>query len=205
VGSRRSAQVTLLGGAITFWGLTCSARRGHVHRAEERAFRLINGLPQPLFAPVWVVMQGGSLGAVGVAALAARTRSRSTAAGVALAGGSVWAGAKVLKRLVRRGRPAQHLDCVSIRGADPTGLGFPSGHAAVATALAAVGSRVLQRRGRRLAWAAAVVVGAGRQYVGAHLPLDVVGGTTMGMVAGSLTNLVLDRGGLWKADSRATE
>ena len=37
-----------------------------------------------------------------------------------------------------------------------------------------------------------VLVGAGRQLVGAHLPLDVAGGAALGVTAGSLANVVLD-------------
>jgi len=174
-----------------FVGLARRARRGAVTAGEERAFRWLNGLPRFLLAPVWVVMQAGSLAAVGVAAVVAGTRSRS-AAGIGVAGTSVWALAKAVKRLVRRGRPAQHLHDVSVRGARQTGLGFPSGHAAVATTLAVVGSRLLPARGRWAAFAAAIGVGSARQYVGAHLPLDVAGGVALGMAAGTLTTLVLD-------------
>ena len=60
-----------------FVGLARRAGRGTVTAGEERTFRWLNGLPRFLLAPVWVVMQGGSLAAVGVAAVVAGTRSRS--------------------------------------------------------------------------------------------------------------------------------
>src|SRR5438132_13773803 len=94
--------------AAAFVGLARRADRGTVTAGEERTFRRFNGLPRFLLVPVWVVMQAGSLTAVGVAAVVASTRSRSTAAGIGVAGTSVWAFAKVVKGLVRRGRPAQH-------------------------------------------------------------------------------------------------
>jgi glycosyltransferase 2 family protein len=190
---RSGARVAVVATAIVgFLILARRARRGTVTAGEERAFRRINGLPRALLAPVWVVMQAGSLAAVGVAAVAAGTRSRSTAAGIGVAGTSVWAFARAVKRFVRRGRPAQHLDHVSVRGARQAGLGFPSGHAAVATTLAVVGSRVLPGGARWASGATALGVGAARQYVGAHLPLDVAGGVALGVAAGTLTNLVLD-------------
>jgi membrane-associated phospholipid phosphatase len=37
----------------------------------------------------------------------------------------------------------------------------------------------------------AVVVMFGRMYVGAHLPLDLVGGAALGVVAGSAANLIV--------------
>src|SRR6266487_3344329 len=77
-----------------FVELARRAGRGTVTAGEERAFRRLNGLPHFLLVPVWVVMQAGSLAAVGVAAVVAGTRSRSTAAGIGVAGTSVWAFAK---------------------------------------------------------------------------------------------------------------
>jgi membrane-associated phospholipid phosphatase len=38
---------------------------------------------------------------------------------------------------------------------------------------------------RPVAWSTAATVGAARVYVGAHLPLDVVGGAALGVAAGS--------------------
>ena len=68
-------------------------------------------------------------------------------------------------------------------------LGFPSGHAAVAAALTAVVAAHLSRRWLIIALGSAVILG--RLYVGAHLPLDVVGGVALGAVAGSAVNLVV--------------
>ena len=52
------------------------ATAGAVHRdrvgaAEARAFRAVNGLPDALYPPAWVVMQLGAFGAVPTAAAAA--------------------------------------------------------------------------------------------------------------------------------------
>jgi membrane-associated phospholipid phosphatase len=190
---RAGARVAVIVGAgAAFFVLARRARRGTVTAREERAFRRINGLPRTLLAPVWVVMQAGSLTAVGVAAVVAGSRSRSTGAGIGVAGTAVWALAKAIKRFVRRGRPSQHLDHVSVRGARQAGLGFPSGHAAVATTLAVVGSRILPDGCRWVSGATAIGVGAAREYVGAHLPLDIAGGVALGVAAGTLTNMVLD-------------
>jgi undecaprenyl-diphosphatase len=185
-------QLAALAGTTGFLLLARKAADGTVMVYEERWFRAVNQITSSIRLPLWAVMQAGSLAAVPVAALAIKGRSRSTAAGVAVAGTTVWALSKGTKKLVRRGRPADHLEGVNIRGTRQRGLGFPSGHAAVATVLAAVGSRVLPADQARLAWAAAAVVGGTRQYVGAHLPLDVAGGTALGVAAGAITNLALD-------------
>jgi membrane-associated phospholipid phosphatase len=174
--------------------LAWRARDGTVGPAEERAFRVINDLPDFLERPVWVLMQGGSLAAVAAATALARRQRPDAAARLAAGGTAAWATAKVIKRLVRRGRPADHLSGVSVRGGRQSGQGFPSGHAAVAATLAVIGSSVLAAPQARLAWALAIVVGGARQYVGAHLPLDVAGGVALGIASGAIANL----GSTWK-------
>ena len=96
-----------------------------------------------------------------------------------------------MKAIVDRQRPAQLLAAVHIRGAPATGNGYPSGHAAVAFALATIAWLWFGPRARWAFLAAAVVVCFGRMYVGAHLPLDVVGGAGLGVASGALVGLLL--------------
>ena len=65
-------------------------------------------------------------------------------------------------------------------------LGWVSGHMAVATTLAFVGSEAVPRWARPVLFAVAAITGAGRMYVGAHLPHDVVGGAGLGMMISAL-------------------
>jgi membrane-associated phospholipid phosphatase len=80
---------------------------------------------------------------------------------------------------------------VVVRGATPHGLGFVSGHIAVVTSLAFVAWPWLPRWGRWAAGAAVVAVFLTRMYVGAHLPLDMVGGAALGLAVGALVRLLL--------------
>jgi undecaprenyl-diphosphatase len=162
---------------------TLPVRRDRVCPAEARVFTTVNGLPDAMHAPAWVVMQCGALVAAPVsAAVASAMGEKRLAVQLAAAGSTTWALSKVVKRLVRRERPARLLPAVVVRGQAPTGLGYLSGHAGVATALAAT---LVQRIGfRRAAPALAVAgaVGLTRLYVGAHLPLDIAGGSALGLV-----------------------
>jgi undecaprenyl-diphosphatase len=186
--------VLLVGGSTAFALLAKRAARGTVSPAEERVFRAINKLPRAMHGPVWVVMQAGSLSAVPVVAAVALPKSRPAALALAVDGTAVWGLCKIVKRVIKRGRPADCLDDIVVAGKVQRGHGFPSGHAAVATTLVTIGTRLLPKRAARLAWALPLVVSASRQYVGAHLPLDVAGGAALGLSAGAVTNLVLDAG-----------
>lgn len=111
---------------------------------------------------------------------------------MALAGVGVYLVALVVKDVVGRGRPGALLTAVEERelfGAES--LGYPSGHAAVAAALTVVSAAHLSMRWMVAALALGTVVLFGRIYVGAHLPLDVVGGAALGLVVGSVVNLTL--------------
>jgi undecaprenyl-diphosphatase len=168
----------------------------HQHRIgvrEANLFRLLNDLALPDWTrwPVWGVMQLGVIGAVPlVAGLALLTRRIRLAAYAALAGGTIYLIAKLVKAFVQRGRPQTLLEDVYIFDIPDRGLGYVSGHSAVAVALATVASPFLGRRARRVAWTLAGLVCVARIYVGSHLPLDVVGGAALGWVAGALVLLV---------------
>lgn len=73
-----------------------------------------------------------------------------------------------------------------LRDGNPTGGGFVSGHATVATAtVVAIGALLTPDAGRILG-TASVIVAFARVHVGAHLPLDVVGGVGLGLLWGSM-------------------
>jgi len=188
----RAELALLLGGLVVLLVTAVAASGGDVAAWERAFFRAINDLPDFLYPPVWVVMQFGSFWAiVAVGAVALAFRRFRLAVGLAIAGVSVYLLAEVLKAIVDRPRPAALLSDVHIRGAAPTGNGFPSGHASVACALAMIAWLWF---GPRLRWtfiAAAVVVCFARIYVGAHLPLDVIGGAALGVASGALVGLVL--------------
>jgi membrane-associated phospholipid phosphatase len=191
-GTRGHLRNALLGTALT--GLTAAvARRRAVHPRETGVFRAVNELPNGLHRPVYVVMQGGSLAAVYVTAGLAATRGKRALAGtIAVSGTCVWAGCKVVKRWVGRGRPTAHVDDVTIRGSEEGGLGFPSGHSAVATTLAVIVAGELPAAAKPVLYVTAGTVALARVYVGAHLPLDIVGGIAIGIASGSLTRLAID-------------
>jgi glycosyltransferase 2 family protein len=171
---------------------TALAKRNRVGVLETDVFRVVNDLPATLFPLVWVVMQVGNLLAGMVAvAVAATTRRFRLAANLAVATVVVWLLALVVKGLVGRGRPPDLLDEYHIRGSAAGGHGYVSGHAAVAVAVATIASPYLGRRARRVLWAVAFLVCASRIYVGAHLPLDVVGGAALGWGVGALVHLLL--------------
>jgi len=175
------------------------ATAGAVHRdrvgaAEARAFRAVNGLPDALYPPAWAVMQLGAFGAVPAAAAAAWRAGEGGLAGRLLLGGTgAWALAKLVKQVVRRPRPADLLPGIRGRGRDAAGLGYLSGHAAVAVALGAAALPRLGPAARALTLTAIPLVGLTRLYVGAHLPLDIAGGAALGLAADAAAGLALAR------------
>lgn len=161
---------------------------------EKAVFRPVNDLPSVLYKPLWVFMQLGNFLVVPAAALAAFVARRRRLAGGLLVGGVLtYVLAKVVKRVVTRGRPFRLLADVNIHGAAGQGLGFVSGHAAVAATLLVVAWPWLSRPARWVAVVLASCVWFGRVYVGAHLPLDIVGGVALGVAVGGVVRLLIGR------------
>ncbi len=167
------------------------ARHNDVTSLERDFFRLVNHLPRAVDTPLRAVMQIGTPGGVLVTSLAALAMRRSfVIKAVAASGMTAWVAAKGLKMVVGRGRPKDLFSGVILHGGVDSGLGYPSGHVAVGAALAASVAPYFGVTGRRMAWGAVVVVGIARMYVGAHLPLDVVGGAALGWAIGAMVHLV---------------
>lgn len=165
-----------------------------VSAAEADVFVVLNGTDVLPFVVIWPVMQLGNLLVVPASALlAAVFRRWRLAAELLLAGAGAYLLAKVVKGIVVRGRPDDLLTDVVIRGAEAHGRGFLSGHAAVVAALVAIAWPALGRRGRIVCVALAVAVCLSRIHVGAHLPLDVVGGVGLGLAVAGAVRLLLGR------------
>lgn len=135
--SRQAAWVLVAGFAVL---AVCMfvARGGDVGAAERSIFRAINGLSDALRAPMWVFQIFGSLAFVAVAAVAAFAARRLRlglvlAAAIPLKLAFEW---WVVKALVERERPFFTVPDAVIRDSNTSPLGFPSGHAVFAFALA---------------------------------------------------------------------
>ena len=163
-----------------------------VSDVEEAVFSALNSTTVLPFVVVWPFMQLGNIVVVPCAAVLAALYRRWRLAGeLLLAGAGVYFLAKQVKGVWPRGRPAGLLSDVVIRGDAALGRGFVSGHAAVVTALVVVAWPWLNRTGRVVCASLAVAVCLARVYVGAHLPLDVVGGAALGLAVGGLVRLLL--------------
>ena len=170
-------------GGVGFVGTAVAARQRAAGPLEARAFRLVNDLPDGLYPPVWVLMQLGNVSAAPVAAAVARLAGdRRLSRHLALAGGTGWALSKLIKRGIERPRPAALVAGARIRGREQAGLGYLSGHAAVAVALGVAARPHVGPGARRAIAAAMPLVGLCRIYVGAHMPLDVIGGASLGLL-----------------------
>jgi glycosyltransferase 2 family protein len=185
---RRRHGVRLLVAIVLLVLSALPIERGSVPQWEKDVFEAFNHLPDWLNPPLQVVMQLGNLLMVPVVAGVAYLvwRRWRVAIDIAVSGVAAWLLARIVKNAVGRGRPGDLLQEVILRDPAQHGLGFVSGHMAVAAAVATVLAAYLGARGTLIAVVAAALVGISRIYVGAHLPLDVVGGAMMGWAIGSL-------------------
>ncbi|TFV86942.1 phosphatase PAP2 family protein, partial [Blastococcus sp. CT_GayMR16] len=168
------------------------AQQGQLSVFERDLFRLVNDLSGIVLPVAWLVMQLGNVVAVPtVAALAALTRRFRMARDLLVSGLLAYGLADLVKAVVGRERPAGLPVGAVLHEGATGGSGFISGHAAVAAALATAAAPYLGRRSRRTVWVLAWTVAVTRVYVGAHLPLDVLGGVAAGWAVGSLVHWVL--------------
>jgi glycosyltransferase 2 family protein len=192
VRSSRWAAVAAVSGAALL-GTSVLAQRG-VAPWEPAVFNAMHDVPRAFDHALWLPMQLGSAWAPPLAAAVGWRASRSwrPTAGALVAGWGGWWLAKGVKAVVDRGRPEAELAADVVRSSAVTeGLGFVSGHTTVAFACAAVLAPYLSRPWRIVAWTLATVVALSRVVVGAHLPLDVVGGAALGLLLAALWHLAV--------------
>lgn len=132
-----------------------------------------------------LVGAGTDLGSVyailGISTALAVRRRTAAAVDVFGAGSAAWVAAQAIKPLVDRPRPYQ-ADGVMRIVAKPSGASWPSGHVAVAAAMAGSMAPALPPAGRLVATGLTAFVAASRIYVGVHYLTDVIAGVGLGML-----------------------
>lgn len=185
--------ITALAGLVLVVLCALVARDGTVGPAELAVFHAVNGLPEALSPP----MQGAQL--LGVLAIGPVAAGISAVLGrwhLALACLLVTVGKLLAERtvweLVQRSRPGTTIPDAIVRGDTPTaGVSFVSGHVVLVTGLAWVVAPYLGGRWRVVPWVVVALVSVARLYLGAHAPLDVLGGLALGLLVGGIANLVV--------------
>jgi undecaprenyl-diphosphatase len=190
---RRTDVVVGLGGLVVLVVCAVVVRDGTVGSVERRVFEAINGLPDVL-SPAMQLAQFLGVLAIGpiVALVALVLRRYRLALAAALVTVGKLAAERAVWEIVQRQRPGVTEPHAIVRGGTADrGISFVSGHVVLVTALAWVVTPYLHGRWRIVPWALVAVVCLARIYLGAHNPLDVVGGVGLGLGIGSAANLLV--------------
>jgi membrane-associated phospholipid phosphatase len=170
------------------------ASNGTVGDVERSVFHAINDLPGWLYPVLWPFQQFGNLLIALIVGIlvALLLRQWWVAVAVAVAVVLKLLCEQAVKEVVQRSRPGTTIGDLTMRGdVSAHGLSFVSGHAVIVTAVAGLLTPILPGAWRWVPWSIVLLNGIARIYVGAHNPLDVVGGIGLGLVIAGVLNAIL--------------
>jgi undecaprenyl-diphosphatase len=176
--------------AVVAWAVS----GGTVGSFERSVFLFVNGWPDSWRPVIYVFQLLGVLGApLVVAAVAVILRRWRLALGLLLLVPiKLLVEKDVLKALVHRDRPGTTIPGAVLRNVPSAGQSFPSGHAIITFGVVALLVPYLRHRWQLLVVVALAVLNAlARVYLGAHAPLDVLGGAFAGITIGALLAFLL--------------
>jgi len=103
--------------------------------------------------------------------------------------------AQVLKRLADQPRPIWVIPGLDTHGypTDPHGNAYPSAHTAMVVAAVSALWPWMRWPQRIVSLTFAAMVALNRIYIGAHWPIDIVGGAAVGLLAGTITWIIATR------------
>ncbi len=97
---------------------------------------------------------------------------------------------QILKRLLKRARPNSRIHGFEAVVSNPDQFSFPSGHTIAAVAMAVAWAGINPGLSL-LTGLFAGLIGFSRVYLGAHYPLDVLAGATLGLGVGVASRLIV--------------
>jgi undecaprenyl-diphosphatase len=195
---RRADAFAALVALLVYLACVAVVAGGGVPQLEQDVFHAVNNLPDAVrLAAYPVQLLGLLLLPLAIAAVAAVLRLWRLAIALALLPLLKYGVEfQVVKKTVDRARPFESTcavdpACGNFRDVPLHGPSFVSGHAIIAGALVVLLLPYLRRPWDVTVLGLAIAVCVARVYLGAHNPLDVVGGAAVGVVLGSLLNLAI--------------
>lgn len=176
-------QMSLINLSLILFGISANIAASAVITGYELSiFRVLNNLSDSLRPLFWTVTQFGSIwGLCAITAVLILTKRYRLSVRLFVTGLAAFILAGWMKAVFVRPRPPYILDDVNIREV-ALGSGFPSGHAAVATAVTLVLLYAVPKKFHTMLYTIIILVPVSRIYLGVHAPLDVLGGVMLGII-----------------------
>jgi undecaprenyl-diphosphatase len=173
--------VVLFASIVVFLVSAILSRRVDATGWEHTLFLNINGWSEGAYRTMAIATFFGSawMAALSVAG-AYFTRFYRLAGRLALSIVAAYGLTAVFKHLISRERPAEFISETVLRTIEPA-MGFPSTHTAVAAVIMLTLLPYLRGQWRWIVPVIIAGVALSRLYLGAHLPLDVIGGAAIGI------------------------